>query len=205
MALALLDTLTPWRRDRLGALPRRPGGAHTYMIHVGAGWILARLPLSPERLLCPRSTRCSAGWPSTATASTRGTSTGRGRSAPGGAAASSAAMPAGAFDQGLGRSLWFVEGADVRRAAADDRRLPRQRASRTCGPASGSPAPTPGGADARRARGAAAGGRGARAASSPRAPPSRPRRASGPATSAAHTELACEVICGPSAAEAPPR
>src|SRR5438128_781620 len=51
MALALLDTLIPGRRDRLARLLAGPGEAHAYIVNVGAGWILARLPLSPERLL----------------------------------------------------------------------------------------------------------------------------------------------------------
>src|SRR4030095_1282866 len=51
MALALLDTLIPGRRDRLARFLAGPGDAHAYIVHVGAGWILARLPLSPESLL----------------------------------------------------------------------------------------------------------------------------------------------------------
>ena len=35
MGLALLDLLTPWRRDRLGKFLQGAGGAHAYMIHVG--------------------------------------------------------------------------------------------------------------------------------------------------------------------------
>src|SRR5205823_4979544 len=42
MAMALLDLLTFWRRERwralLDAVPQ-----HTYLIHVGAGWALARM------------------------------------------------------------------------------------------------------------------------------------------------------------------
>jgi hypothetical protein len=50
MASALLDHLTPWRRDRCAQLLRdRP--EHVYMIHVGAGWATARLKLSLERAI----------------------------------------------------------------------------------------------------------------------------------------------------------
>jgi enediyne biosynthesis protein E3 len=115
MALALLDTLLPGRRDRLARFLAGPGDAHAYIVHIGAGWILARLPLSPARLLArlgdpvlgwlaldgygfhegffhwPRSIVRQAVPHKLRGYARRG------------------------FDQGLGRSLWFVEGADVER------------------------------------------------------------------------------------------
>ncbi len=115
MALALLDTLIPGRRDRLARFLAGPGGAHTYIVHVGAGWVMARLPVSPRRYLnrlADPLLRWLAldgygfhegffRWPKAVTRqqvprrlqgyARRG------------------------FDQGLGRSLWFVEGADVDR------------------------------------------------------------------------------------------
>jgi hypothetical protein len=113
MALALLDTLTPWRRDRLARFLAGPGDAHTYIIHVGAGWILARLPLSPERLLSRLDPVLGwlaldgygfhegfFHWPrSVARQEVPRKLRGYARRG---------------FDQGLGRSLWFVDGADVR-------------------------------------------------------------------------------------------
>ena len=76
-----------------------------------------------------------------------------------------------------------------------DRRLPGRRASRTSGAASGSPAPTRAGAAAPRSR--RCGGPPARTRrSSRRASPSPPRRAQRAGNLAAHTELACEVVCG---------
>lgn len=44
MGLALLDHLTPWRRDRFERFLSGPGDRHAYMVHVGAGWVFARLP-----------------------------------------------------------------------------------------------------------------------------------------------------------------
>lgn len=51
MGLALLDTLTPWRRDRLRGFLEGPGRDQAYMLHVGAGWALAWPLTSPRRLL----------------------------------------------------------------------------------------------------------------------------------------------------------
>ena len=113
MALTILDTITPWRRDRLQRFLAGPGEPHVYLMIVGAGWIMARLPVSPQRLL----TRFDPvlrwlaldgygfhegffNWPK---------------------AVERQEVPARltgyfrrGFDQGLGRSLWFVDGADVR-------------------------------------------------------------------------------------------
>src|SRR5215470_8323431 len=53
MALALLDTLVPFRRRRLAAFISGPAHPHTYLAHVGVGWALARLPFGHGRLLAP--------------------------------------------------------------------------------------------------------------------------------------------------------
>ncbi len=199
MALALLDTLAPWRRDRLARFLAGPGEAHTYIIHVGAGWILARLPLSPERLLARLDPILGwlaldgygfhegfFHWPrSVARQEVPRKLRGYARRG---------------FDQGLGRSLWFVDGADVRL-------LPR-----TIGafPASRQP-------DLWAGLGLAAGYAGGRG----RADLEELRRAAGAyapelaqgtvfaakarqraGNIVAPTELAAEVICGLSAAEA---
>jgi len=44
MGLALLDHLTPWNRERFAQFARGAGNKHIYMLHVGAGWAMARLP-----------------------------------------------------------------------------------------------------------------------------------------------------------------
>jgi hypothetical protein len=44
MALALLDRLSPWKRHRIEAFLHGPGARHQYMVHVGVGWAMARLP-----------------------------------------------------------------------------------------------------------------------------------------------------------------
>ncbi len=120
MALGLFDFITPWRRDRLDVFLQGPGDAHAYMVHVGLGWAAARVPWvrrSVERRLAGLDPLLRwlvldgygfhqgyFHWPLHVR---------RQRMVPW-------LSPYGqrAFDQGLGRSLWFVEGADVPRIVA---------------------------------------------------------------------------------------
>ncbi len=116
MGLALLDRLTPWKRDRLTRFLAGAGAAHVYMVHVGAGWAWARLPGGVEKRA--RSVDPVLGWlavdgygfhegyfhwPSAVV---------KGRVPRG-------LSPYGrrVFDQGLGRSLWFVDGSEPERIA----------------------------------------------------------------------------------------
>ncbi len=114
MGLALLDTLTPWRRRRLEFLLKGPGAAHCYMVHIGAGWAVARmrgnLAHAKARLdpllgwLVIDGVGFHEGffhWPRYF----------GGQPVP----ARFRGYYRRAFDQGLGRSLWFIDGADVRR------------------------------------------------------------------------------------------
>jgi hypothetical protein len=51
LGLALLDSLPPWRKRRFSEYLAGPGADQPYMLHVGAGWVLARLPVSPGGFL----------------------------------------------------------------------------------------------------------------------------------------------------------
>jgi hypothetical protein len=127
MALALLDTLTPWRRDRLSRFLAGPGEAHAYIINVGAGWVMARLPISPERFLARLEDPILRWlaldgygfhegyfrWPQSVERQEVPRAL-RGYTRRG-------------FDQGLGRSLWFVDGADVRLLPRTIRAFPTTR------------------------------------------------------------------------------
>jgi len=129
MALMLLDTLLPWRRDRWQAFLAGAGSRHAYMVHVGAGWAMARAGRSFERATRRMDPRLRwlvlDGW---------GFHDGyfhahrciERQSVP---ARIAAGYPRRAWDQGLGRALWFVECANVAGVAASIQRFePRRRA-----------------------------------------------------------------------------
>ena len=112
MGLSLLDCCTPWRKDRWRTFTERLGQPHIYMMHVGLGWALARLRRAVtaylatlDPLLCWLAVDGYGfhegyfNWP---------------------LYVERRAIPTRlngyerrAFDQGLGRSMWFVKGADV--------------------------------------------------------------------------------------------
>lgn len=115
MTLALFDLITPWRRDRLAMFLKGAGDAHAYMVHVGIGWAVARVPWARSKVelhlqqldpllrwLVLDGYGFHQGYFHWAEhvrqqkAITRLSPYAR-----------------RAFDQGLGRSLWFVEGADI--------------------------------------------------------------------------------------------
>lgn len=120
MALTLLDHLSPLRHRRFRRFLEGEGAPHIYMLHVGAGWAMARLPwlrwrvdsfvstLDPlARWLALDGYGFHQGyfyWPD----SVRRQMIPRGVSG----------YAHRAFDQGLGRSLWFVEGAEATQIAA---------------------------------------------------------------------------------------
>ncbi|HEU4324592.1 MAG TPA: DUF1702 family protein [Roseiflexaceae bacterium] len=128
MALTLLDLLLPWRRNRLAAFLRGPGAPHTYLVHVGAGWTLGRLPLRPERLLGRLDPLL--GWLALDGYGFHEGYFGWQRTVRRQAVPAQLRGPAReVFDQGLGRSLWFVEGIDTERIAATIRTFPTARRS----------------------------------------------------------------------------
>jgi enediyne biosynthesis protein E3 len=115
MALALLDLLLPGRPRRLAALLRGPGAPHVYMIHVGAGWALARLRRRPwGRLPLDPLLRWLAldgyGFHDAFFHPDRVVRKGR-------APRRLDAAAGRVFDQGVGRALWFVDAADPERVA----------------------------------------------------------------------------------------
>lgn len=129
MGLTLLDSLTPWNKGRLLKFIAGPGAPHVYMIHVGSGWAVPRIPwlrfnlqnhlrrLDP--LLCWLALDGYGfhegyfNWPRYVEDQLLPRQL--------------SAYGLRAFDQGLGRSLWFVEGADVERIPFTIKRFPLYR------------------------------------------------------------------------------
>ena len=112
MGLSLLDCFTPWRKDRWRTFTERLAQAHIYMMHVGLGWALARLRRSVTSYL-PRLDPL-LGW---LVVDGYGFHEGyfhwpryiERLAIPGRLQGYEQSV----FDQGLGRSIWFVKGADV--------------------------------------------------------------------------------------------
>ncbi|MGB0386814.1 MAG: DUF1702 family protein [Ardenticatenaceae bacterium] len=126
MGLALLDYFTPWNRYRVRSFLDGAGGDHMYMVHVGVGFAFARLPAPVES--CLKGLDRLLGWLAIdgygfhegffyadrcfeQQASPKGLSD-YGRRV---------------FDQGLGRSLWFVKVADVARISSTIDSFPSSR------------------------------------------------------------------------------
>jgi enediyne biosynthesis protein E3 len=199
MSLALRDLLMPWRRNRLQAFLQGPGSAHIYMVHVGAGWALARLRRRVEpplarldpllRWLAIDGYGFHEGYFHWQRFIERQATPKR-----------LSGYARRVFDQGLGRSLWFVDGADVKKIPQTLAAFPPTRHADLwsgvglgCAYAGGSALATL--IDLRQAAG-----------------PYQPQLAQGAAFAAKarqragnpapHTELACEILCGLSASAA---
>jgi enediyne biosynthesis protein E3 len=199
MALAILDSLTPWRRGRVEAFLRGPAEPHIYLVLVGAGWALARLPLSVDRMLARfdmvKKWLVLDGygfhqgyfhWPRAIAGQERPRRL--------------AGYARRTFDQGIGRSLWFVEGAGIDRIAERIAAFPAERrgdiwsgVGLACTYAGGVSAADI--EDLRQAAGEHAPQLGQGAAFAAKA-----RARAGNLVS--HTELACRVLCGTGAEEA---
>jgi enediyne biosynthesis protein E3 len=126
MGLALLDCFSPWRKDRWRTFTNQIAAPHIYMMHVGLGWALARL----RRSVTPYLTKLDPllgwlvvdgygfhegyfSWPRyierrTIHARLNG-------------------YERRVFDQGLGRSIWFVKGANVAAVARAINAFPSAR------------------------------------------------------------------------------
>lgn len=196
MGLTLLDHLSLWRGKRLQTFLNGPGAAHVYMAHLGAGWAMARLPwlhrhaeqyltrLDP--LLCwlvVDGYGFHEGYFNWRRVIERHVIPDHLKG-----------YARRVFDQGLGRSLWFVEGADVLRISSTIASFQPERradlwsgASLACAYAGGV---DQAGLEAMRiaaqrytpqlAQGAAFAAKARHRANNP----------------AAHTEMACKILCG---------
>jgi hypothetical protein len=126
MGLALLDALTPWPARRVADFCAGAGSAHAYMVHVGVGWIWARMPFGrrPGAASLDPTLRWLAfdgwgfhegffHWPSYLAGAPRPRSL--------------IGYELRAFDQGLGRSFWFVNGGDPQQISNTIEAFPQAR------------------------------------------------------------------------------
>jgi enediyne biosynthesis protein E3 len=140
LSYALRDLMAPWksnRPSRLRAFLDGPGSDHDYIVAVGAGFAIARLPWG-RRLWPSYSRRLDPliGW-----CLPDGYGFHEGIFHPAryiaGRAEPPAALPHYArqlFDSGVGRSLWWSQGADPRRIAREiDGFAPARRPEMWCG------------------------------------------------------------------------
>jgi enediyne biosynthesis protein E3 len=199
MAITLIDFLTPWAPNRLPRFLHGVGANHIYMVHVGAGWALARLHRSVDRFLAHLDP--ILGW-----LAVDGYGFHEGyfywqktvseQKVPLRLKSYSRRV----FDQGLGRSLWFVAGADVARIADRIRAFPMERQSDLWS-GIGLACTYAGGVESsqlERLRASAEGFRFHLAQGAAFAAQAR-RGAGNPAL---HTEMACQILCHLSAEEA---
>jgi hypothetical protein len=127
MALALLDLITPWQNKHLQRFLQGPGDAHAYMVHVGAGWAMARIPWGMtyfnklDALLAWLALdgygfhQGYFNWPKYVTR----------QQLPGNLTVYQKRV----FDQGLGRSLWFSKGAQIELMTAQIAEFAKSRQS----------------------------------------------------------------------------
>src|ERR1043166_4166581 len=126
MGLALLDCFTPWRKDRWHTFTERFADPHIYMMHVGLGWALARLRRSVTPYLVQLDPLLGwlaidgygfhegyFSWPRYIER----------RAIPDRLVGYERRV----FDQGLGRSIWFVKGAGVAAIASAINAFPSAR------------------------------------------------------------------------------
>lgn len=126
MGFALLDALTPWSHNRWQTFLTGPAAPHAYIVYVGAGWALAVLRRGVQRPLARLDPLLRwlvvdgygfyhgyFHWPRAITQHR--------------VPRQLQGYACQAFDQGLGRSLWFVRGADVDRIQTTIATFPASR------------------------------------------------------------------------------
>lgn len=193
MGLMLLDSLGPWKK-RLQAFIDGPGAPYDWLLYIGAGLVLPRVPRRPEGFLA-RLDPFLRWFVMDGYGFYEGFFSGR-------RSIDEQVIPAGlsgyarrAFDHGLGRSIWFSTGANVERIVATIGVFPEARQADLWGGIGLACAYAAGVVDREAIKAL-------RTASGPY----RSHMAAGAAVaakfrlqtggSAAHTDLACEVLCG---------
>ena len=193
MGLMLLDSLGPWKK-RLKAFISGPGAPYDWLLYIGAGLVLPRVPTRPERFLAQLDpflrwfVMDGYGF-------YEGFFHGRRSLEEHVIPPRVSGYGCRAFDQGLGRSVWFSTGANVERIVATIGSFPETRQADLWGGIGLACAYAAGVVDREAIKAL-------RTASGPYSP----HLAAGAAVAATfrmqtggvavHTDLACEVLCG---------
>ncbi len=114
MSMAIMDFMMPWRSSQLCPFMEEEGNDHIYMLHVGAGWGMARVFGKPEQLIQkyhPLYRWLAIDGYGFHQAYFYTEKYVNKRQKP--KKISQEALPV--FYQGLGRCLWFIEGAQPKR------------------------------------------------------------------------------------------
>jgi len=116
MGLTGLDCVLPWKK-RLRAYMTGPGAAHIYMVHIGAGEALARLRRKPEPFIARLEDRVLCWLVMDGYGFHEGFFSQHRYVVEQVVPAHLSSYARRIFDQGLGRSIWFLAGAKVDRIA----------------------------------------------------------------------------------------
>jgi hypothetical protein len=125
MGLMLLDSLGPWKK-RLKAFIAGPGAPYDWLLYIGAGLVLPRVPMHPDRFLAKLDPFLRwfvmdgygfyEGFFSGERSVNKHIIPSRVRG-----------YGCRAFDHGLGRSIWFSTGANVNRIVSTISSFPQNR------------------------------------------------------------------------------
>ncbi len=126
MGLTGLDCVLPWKK-RLQAYMAGPGAPHIYMVHIGAGEALARLRRKPEPFIARLQDRTLCWLVMDGYGFHEGFFKRKRYIDEKVVPAYLSPYARRIFDQGLGRSLWFLAGANVERIAASIAAFPESR------------------------------------------------------------------------------
>ncbi len=117
MGLMGLDSMLPWKK-RLQTYMAGPGAPHIYMVHIGAGEALALLHRNPEPFIASLPDRVICWLVMEGYGFHKGFFHYKRFVQEQHEPERFSRYSRRIFDQGLGRSIWFLEGADVERIAA---------------------------------------------------------------------------------------
>jgi enediyne biosynthesis protein E3 len=126
MGLMGLDMMLPWKK-RLRAYMAGPGAPHIYMVHIGVGEALALMNRNPEPFIAALEDRVICWLAMEGYGFHKGFFHRKRYIAEQKRPRRFSPYGQRIFDQGLGRCVWFLEGANVERIAATLAKFPASR------------------------------------------------------------------------------